>query len=229
MSSGRPWNVSSRVTRTTAGRGSAWPESIGNLDGDRAKDCLAPLPESDADATASSCAEVEFDRGDIDAVKRLLADGPPDHRKLARLRGHLALNRQDGAEAVRCFCLSDAAEPNHGETLYGLAQAAETRRAIGPPPSLIRPSRRSPGRAPRPPDEPGRQSRTQADRLLPACFGLRVGRVLARGWEPGIVSPSPTTPRTSRPNVVSSASLRPAPCRRASALPTLERLDPERN
>ena len=43
--------------------------------------------------------------------------------KLARLRGDLALNRNDGAEAVRCFRLSDAAEPNNGETLYGLAQA----------------------------------------------------------------------------------------------------------
>ena len=59
----------------------------------------------------------------MDAVTSLLADGPPDHPKLARLRGHLALNRQDGAEAVRWFRLSDAAEPNDGETLYGLAQA----------------------------------------------------------------------------------------------------------
>jgi hypothetical protein len=35
----------------------------------------------------------------------------------------VALNRQDGPSAVRFFRLSDAAEPNHGETLYGLAQA----------------------------------------------------------------------------------------------------------
>ena len=89
---------------------------------DRAKDCLAPLPESDPDARASR-AEIEFDRGDMEAVSRLLAEGPADHPKLARLRGHLALNRNDGAEAVRCFRLSDAAEPNNGETLYGLAQA----------------------------------------------------------------------------------------------------------
>ncbi len=89
---------------------------------DRAKDCLARLPDSDPDARASR-AEIEFDQGDMEAVKGLLADGPRDHPKLARLRGHLALNRQDGAEAVRCFRRSDAAEPNHGETLYGLAQA----------------------------------------------------------------------------------------------------------
>ena len=89
---------------------------------DRAKDCLARLPDSDPDARACR-AEIEFDRGDMEAVTRLLADGPRDHPKLARLRGQLALNRQDGAEAVRCFRLSDAAEPNHRETLYGLAQA----------------------------------------------------------------------------------------------------------
>jgi tetratricopeptide (TPR) repeat protein len=89
---------------------------------DRAKDCLAHLPDSDPDARACR-AEIEFDRGDMEAAARLLADGPQDHPKLARLRGQLALNRQDGAEAVRCFRLSDAAEPDHGETLYGLAQA----------------------------------------------------------------------------------------------------------
>jgi tetratricopeptide (TPR) repeat protein len=94
---------------------------------DRAKDCLARLPDSDPDARACR-AEIEFDRGDMEAATSLLADGPQDHPKLARLRGQLALNRQHGAEAVRCFRLSDAAEPNHGETLYGLAQAL---RAVG--------------------------------------------------------------------------------------------------
>ena len=89
---------------------------------DRAKECLASLPDSDPDARACR-AEIEFDRGDMEAATSLLAEGPRDHPKLARLRGHLALNRQDGAKAVRCFRLSDAAEPNHAETIYGLAQA----------------------------------------------------------------------------------------------------------
>jgi tetratricopeptide (TPR) repeat protein len=89
---------------------------------DRAKERLARLPDSDADARACRV-EIAFDRGDMEAATSLLGDGPRDHPKLARLRGQLALNRQDGAEAVRCFRLSDAAEPNHGETLYGLAQA----------------------------------------------------------------------------------------------------------
>ena len=121
--SGQPWSVSSRATRTTACRDSAWPGSIGNSAGSIGRRIASPaLPESDPDARASR-AETEFDRGDMEAVRRLLADGPSDHPKLARLRGHLALNRQDGAEAVRWFRLSDAAEPNRGETLYGLAQA----------------------------------------------------------------------------------------------------------
>lgn len=89
---------------------------------DRARDCLACLPDSDPDARACR-AEIEFDRGDMPAAARFLADGPTDHPRLARLRGQLALNRHDGAEAVRCFRLADAAEPNDGETLYGLAQA----------------------------------------------------------------------------------------------------------
>ncbi len=59
----------------------------------------------------------------MDVATSLLAEGPRDHPKLARLRGQMALNRQDGAEAVRCFRLADAAEPDNGETLYGLAQA----------------------------------------------------------------------------------------------------------
>ena len=45
---------------------------------DRAKDCLAPLPDSDPDARACR-AEIEFDRGDMEAVTSLLADGPQDH------------------------------------------------------------------------------------------------------------------------------------------------------
>jgi tetratricopeptide (TPR) repeat protein len=89
---------------------------------ERAKECLAPLPDSDPDARACR-AEIEFDRGDMEAATSLLAGGPQDHPKLARLRGQLALNRQNGSEAVRCFRLSDAGDPNHGETLYGLAQA----------------------------------------------------------------------------------------------------------
>jgi tetratricopeptide (TPR) repeat protein len=89
---------------------------------DKARDVLAPLDDSDPEARACR-AEVEFDRGDLGAVARLLADGPRDHAKLARLRGRLALNRQDGAAAVTFFRLSETVDPNHFETIYGLAQA----------------------------------------------------------------------------------------------------------
>ncbi len=89
---------------------------------DRAMETLASLPDSDADARASR-AEIEFDRGNLDAVTSLLTGGPPDHPVLARLRGQIALNRQDAAEAIRWFRLSDAADPNHSQTVYGLAQA----------------------------------------------------------------------------------------------------------
>ena len=147
---------------------------------DRAKECLAGLPDADPDARACR-AEIEFDRGDLEAATSLLAEGPRDHPKLARLRGHLALNRQDGAKAVRCFRLSDAAEPNHGETLYGLAQAL---RVVGDRVAAEPYARRALAakpRAARPPDEPVRQSRTPADRLLPACSGVPGGRVPPRG------------------------------------------------
>jgi tetratricopeptide (TPR) repeat protein len=89
---------------------------------DQAIQILAPLPESDAEARACR-AEVEFARGDLDAVARLVAGPPENHAKLARLRGRLALNRQEGNAALRFFRLSDAVEPNRFETIYGLAQA----------------------------------------------------------------------------------------------------------
>lgn len=89
---------------------------------DRARECLATIAESDAEARACR-AEIEFERGDLEAIKVLLEGGPRDHPKLERLRGQLALKCQDSPSAVRHFRLSDESEPNNGETLYGLAQA----------------------------------------------------------------------------------------------------------
>jgi tetratricopeptide (TPR) repeat protein len=89
---------------------------------DRARDTLRPLPESDPDARAAR-AEIELDRGDLGAAASLLSEGPEKHAQLARLRGRLALAQRDGPAAVRWFRIADAAEPNHWETLYGLAQA----------------------------------------------------------------------------------------------------------
>jgi hypothetical protein len=96
---------------------------------DRARHAVAPLAESDVEARAAR-AEIELDRGNLDAAASLLADGPETHAKLARLRGRLALNRHDATSALRSFRLADAAERNHWETLFGLAQAL---RLVGDP------------------------------------------------------------------------------------------------
>ena len=42
---------------------------------------------------------------------------------MSRLRGRLALSLRDGATALRWFRAADQAEPDHHETLNGLAQA----------------------------------------------------------------------------------------------------------
>ena len=68
-------------------------------------------------------AEIELARGDDEALASRLADGPADNATLARLRGQVALNHHDGEAALRFFRLSDAAESNYGETIYGIAQA----------------------------------------------------------------------------------------------------------
>ena len=93
---------------------------LGHLD--RADEILSYLPDSDAEGLACRV-EVAFDRGDYPLVERLLASGPRDHAQLARLRGRLALRQGDRAAALVHYRLSDALEPNHTETTYGLAQS----------------------------------------------------------------------------------------------------------
>ena len=151
---------------------------------DRAKECLAGLSDSDPGARACR-AEIEFDRGDVEAVTSLLADGPRDDAKLARLRGRLALGHRAVAEAVRWFRLSDAAEPNHSETLYELAQAL---RLIGDRAAAEPLARRAEAHRVLLEDLAARGSgpRTEADRLLPARPGVRSGRVPGRS--PSVVS-----------------------------------------
>ena len=89
---------------------------------DRAEKLLAPLPDSDGDALACRV-EVAFDRADYAAVERWLAKGPRDHAHLERLRGRLAARHGDRASALAHYRRSDALEPNHWETNYGLAQS----------------------------------------------------------------------------------------------------------
>ena len=178
--SGPPWNVSSRTTRTTACRGSAWPGSIGNLVGSIGRRIASPaLPESDPDARAAR-AEIEFDRGDMEAVSRpprRWPAGSSQARTAPRTPGLEPPGRRGGGPLLPSLRLGRA-EPWR-DPLRACPGTESRRRSGGG--RALRPSRRSPARAPRPPDEPGRQSRTQADRLLPACLGLRVGRVPPRG------------------------------------------------
>jgi tetratricopeptide (TPR) repeat protein len=85
---------------------------------------LGPLPDADAAARAAR-ARILIDRGDLEAAKRLLASGPEDDAALARLRGRQALRRHDANEAIRQFRVADALEPNHRDTLFGLALALQ--------------------------------------------------------------------------------------------------------
>ena len=93
---------------------------LGHLD--RAAAALEPLPADDPDARAAR-AQLALDRGEIAAAEDLLAKGPKEHPRLARLRGRLALVRRNGSAAVRWFRRAAAAEPDDRDTLVGLGQA----------------------------------------------------------------------------------------------------------
>jgi tetratricopeptide (TPR) repeat protein len=95
---------------------------LGRLD--EANAILAPLPDSDHAARAAR-ARLAIDRGDLRAAEGLLTKGPEDDPALARLRGRLALLHGKAEDAIRHFRAADAAEPNHRDTLIGLAQALQ--------------------------------------------------------------------------------------------------------
>jgi tetratricopeptide (TPR) repeat protein len=92
---------------------------LGRLD--EAEACLRPLPAGDVQALAAR-ALLALDRGDVQAAARSLADGPPDHPELARLRGRIALAKGDPA-AVEAYRLALKAEPEDRDLLFGLGQA----------------------------------------------------------------------------------------------------------
>jgi tetratricopeptide (TPR) repeat protein len=89
---------------------------------DEALAALEPLPASDPDAIAAR-ALIALDRGDNEALDRLLADGPRDHPVLARLRGHRAILRGDFPSAVAHYRRAYDADPTDRPTLQGLANA----------------------------------------------------------------------------------------------------------
>ncbi|GAC1465706.1 MAG: hypothetical protein NVSMB9_05580 [Isosphaeraceae bacterium] len=91
-------------------------------DREQAENVLSRLPDDDTEARVIRV-RIALDRGDDRAAEALLARGPENHPDLARFRGRLALARRDGASALKHFRAAYAAEPDHRDTILGLAQA----------------------------------------------------------------------------------------------------------
>ncbi|WP_422925807.1 tetratricopeptide repeat protein [Singulisphaera sp. PoT] len=89
---------------------------------DEAEKVLGYLPDSDPDARVVRV-RLALDRGDDKLAESLLADGPPDHAELARLRGRMALAHKDAASALKHFRLAMAVEPDNRDAIFGLSGA----------------------------------------------------------------------------------------------------------
>ncbi len=89
---------------------------------DDAAQLLIALPQSDPEARALRAA-LAFDRGNLDLAESLLADGSPNHPKLARLRGSIALVQHNPHAAVNYFQIAYHAGLRDRATLFGLANA----------------------------------------------------------------------------------------------------------
>ncbi len=89
---------------------------------DDAETAIAPLPDSDLDALAIRVM-LAIDRHQDDKAEQLLASGPADDPRLAKLRGRLALARRDIPFALRCFKLAYAHAPDDRDALLGLVNA----------------------------------------------------------------------------------------------------------
>ena len=88
----------------------------------RALAVLAPLPESDADALALRVGLL-LREGRVDEAAARLATGPAGHPALERLRGRLAVRRDDPADAAAHFKTALAAEPFDRPSALELGQA----------------------------------------------------------------------------------------------------------
>lgn len=91
---------------------------------DEAEEALAALPEDDVEALAGRVM-LAMDRHQEDLAEGMLAKGPADDPRLARIRGRIALARRDGPEAVRYFRIAYDHEPGDRDTLFGLINALE--------------------------------------------------------------------------------------------------------
>ncbi len=156
---------------------------LGRLD--QAESNLDLLPPTDPEVLAVR-ALVALDRGDSIRAQALLgADSPgDDHPALARLRGRLALARDDAPAAVLHFRAALKAGPDDRDAHFGLAQSlrlanqpeaarphAETVRAQDRLESLVKSARRQ--------DRQDNPATLQA--IAEACLALN-RRDLARAW-----------------------------------------------
>lgn len=91
-------------------------------DAGRAESVLAPLPDADVDARALR-ARIALDRAQLDRASTLLEGGPADHPVIARLRGQLALRRNDLPGAVEALRTAVRLDPNNQEAVQALALA----------------------------------------------------------------------------------------------------------
>jgi tetratricopeptide (TPR) repeat protein len=156
---------------------------LGRLD--QAKSHLDRLPATDPEARAVRVL-VALDRGDSLRAQALLgADSPGDDPPaLARLRGQLALARDDAAAAVRHFRAALKAAPDDREAHFGLAQSfrlAGQPEAARPHAEMVRAQDRleSLVKGARPPDRRNDPATLQA--IAEACLA-RNRRAEARAW-----------------------------------------------
>jgi tetratricopeptide (TPR) repeat protein len=88
----------------------------------RAKRALEPLPAGDPEATALRI-ELKFNHGRIDEALAMLKHAPAGHRRLARIRGRVALLRGDHAAAIQHFHQASSEEPYDRVSLSELGKA----------------------------------------------------------------------------------------------------------
>ena len=88
----------------------------------RVEQTLAPLPESDLEATALRI-DLRLNHGRIDEAMAMLAEAPTGHSGLARLRGRAALMRGDRAAAIHHFKDALSEEPYDRVSLSELGKA----------------------------------------------------------------------------------------------------------
>jgi tetratricopeptide (TPR) repeat protein len=91
---------------------------------DTAESVLAPLGPRDSAAVAVR-AQIAIDRQEPDRAEQLLAEGAFDDPALARLRGKLALAKQDEQGAWRNFRIAFHSDPDDHETVFGLVCTLE--------------------------------------------------------------------------------------------------------